>query len=113
MDERLWLFFNDVDWASRIRDAGLEIWYLDEAEVVHHLGGSTRKYADFGAEWHRNRIAFYRKHHGLLGAAFSKAAAIYVAFRECFRVRGTQTSWRAAWPHCRTILKALGGMLAR
>ena len=67
MDERLWLFFNDVDWALRIRKAGLELWYLDEAEVVHHLGASTKRYTDFGAEWHRNRIAFYRKHWGFVG----------------------------------------------
>jgi GT2 family glycosyltransferase len=113
MDERLWLFFNDVDWALRIRDAGLEIWYLDEAEVVHHLGASTKNYADFGAEWHRNRIAFYRKHYRFLGSVFAKTAATYVAFRQCFRVRGIQGSWRSAWPHCRTILKALGAMLAR
>jgi hypothetical protein len=113
MDERLWLFFNDVDWALRMRAAGLARWYVDEAEVVHHLGASTRKFGDFGAEWHRNRIAFYRKHFGFVGAALTKTAAVYVALRECFRVRGVERSWRGAWPHCRTILKALGGMLAR
>jgi GT2 family glycosyltransferase len=113
MDERLWLFFNDVDWALRIRAAGLEIWYLDEAEVVHHLGASTRNYGDFGAEWHRNRIAFYRKHFGFRGVFVSKAAATYVALRQCFRVRRIQGGWRAAWPHCRTIMRALGGMLVR
>jgi GT2 family glycosyltransferase len=113
MDERLWLFFNDVDWALRMRAQGFRCWYVDDAEVVHHLGGSTRKFADFGAEWHRNRIAFYRKHHGVLGAALTKTAAAYVAVRECFRVRRFERSWRGAWPHCRTILGALWGMLAR
>jgi N-acetylglucosaminyl-diphospho-decaprenol L-rhamnosyltransferase len=113
MDERLWLFFNDVDWALRMRDAGLDLWYLDDADVVHHLGGSTRHYSDFGAEWHRNRIAFYRKHFRFVGVAMAKTAAIYVAVRQCFRVRGNERSWRAAWPHCRSIMKALGGMLVR
>ena len=44
---------------------------LDDALVVHHLGASTKNFADFGAEWHRNRIAFYRKHFGFLGVADS------------------------------------------
>ena len=79
MDARLWLFFNDVDWAVRIRKAGLELWYLDEAEVVHHLGASTKRYTDFGAEWHRNRIAYYRKHWGITGAALSKTVLVYAA----------------------------------
>lgn len=113
MDERLWLFFNDVDWAIRIRKLGFQIWYLDDATVVHHLGASTKNYADFGAEWHRNRIAFYRKHFGFLGVVLSKGAAIYVALRQCFRVRKLEGGWKRAWPHCRAILKALGGMLAR
>ena len=87
MDERLWLFFNDVDWAVRIRRAGWELWYLDQATVVHHLGGSTRHYADFGAEWHRNRIAYYRKHHGVCGSFVAKSVLVYVALRQCWRLR--------------------------
>jgi GT2 family glycosyltransferase len=113
MDERLWLFFNDVDWALRMRKAGLQIWYLDEAEVVHHRGASTKNYADFGAEWHRNRIAFYRKHWGFTGAALTKTVLVYAAIRQCFRVRKHEKSWRAAWPHCRSFLRNLGGILAR
>ncbi len=87
MDEGLWLFFNDVDWALRMTKAGHELWYLDEAEVVHHLGGSTRHYMDFAAEWHRNRIRFYRKHYHLLGSFFTKCALVYVALRQCIRVK--------------------------
>lgn len=113
MDERLWLFFNDVDWALRLRAAGFEIWYVDDATVMHHLGGSTRHYSDFGAEWHRNRVAFYRKHFGFLGAFLAKTAVIYAAIRQCFRILATERSWRAARPHCRTILRTMGAMLVR
>jgi GT2 family glycosyltransferase len=111
MDERLWLFFNDVDWALRMRNNGLEIWYVDDVSVVHHLGASTKRFQDFGAEWHRNRIRFYRKHFGFVGTVMTKTALIYVALRQCFRVRRAERSWRAAWPHCRTISKTLGQIL--
>ncbi|MSR74111.1 MAG: glycosyltransferase family 2 protein [Planctomycetes bacterium] len=87
MDEQLWLFFNDVDWSLRMTKAGYELWYLDEAEVVHHLGGSTRHYVDFAAEWHRNRIRFYRKHFHSLGVLFTKTALLYVGLRQCVRVK--------------------------
>jgi GT2 family glycosyltransferase len=113
MDERLWLFFNDVDWALRLQKAGLQLWYVDEAEVVHHLGASTKRYTDFGAEWHRNRIAFYRKHYGFVGSALSKTVLVYAAIRQCFRARKAVGSWGAAWPHCRAFMKNLGGILVR
>lgn len=111
MDEALWLFFNDVDWALRMRRAGREIWYLDEAEVVHHLGGSTRHYTDFAAEWHRNRIRYYRKHHHLPGVALTKSALVYVALRQCWRIKKdipTFAEWRR---HAKEILKMAWGIL--
>jgi GT2 family glycosyltransferase len=111
MDERLWLFFNDVDWALRMRRAGYQLWYLDEATVVHHLGGSTRHYTDFAAEWHRNRIRFYRKHHHVLGTALAKAALVWVALRQCWRVRQElrgAPAWRA---DARQILRMAAGIL--
>ncbi len=113
MDEKLWLFFNDVDWALRITRAGFQLWYLDDVAVVHHLGGSTRRYSDFGAEWHRNRIAFYRKHWGFVGAFLTKCVLVYVAIRQCFRVRKDLGSWKASKPHCGTIVKMAWGILRR
>jgi N-acetylglucosaminyl-diphospho-decaprenol L-rhamnosyltransferase len=71
-DEELWLFYNDVDLAKRIRAAGWKTHYLAEATVLHHVGGSTRKFADFVATWQRDRLRYYRKHHGRFGALWLK-----------------------------------------
>lgn len=103
MDEALWLFFNDVDWCLRIRRAGWTIWYLDEATVIHHLGGSTRNYADFAPEWHRNRIRYYRKHHHLPGSFLARLAAAYVALRQCARIK-KDVPWG---PECRAQVRAV------
>lgn len=43
MDERFAMFFNDVDFCYRIKQAGFKIVYYTESKVFHHLGGSTRK----------------------------------------------------------------------
>ena len=113
MDERLWLFFNDVDWALRIRSAGYRIWYLDEARVTHHLGGSTRHYADFGAEWHRNRIHYYGKHHGVLGRFLAKSALAWVAVRQCWRIRKDLPDWRPWLQQSGVMLKTAAKILSR
>jgi len=57
------IYFNDVDWCWRMRQAGWRIWYLPEAVVVHHLGASTRQMkAAMIAESHRGLLRFYAKH---------------------------------------------------
>jgi N-acetylglucosaminyl-diphospho-decaprenol L-rhamnosyltransferase len=74
-DEELWLFFNDVDLSRRMRAAGFETRYLAEARVLHHVGASTAKFAGFVSEWQRNRLAYYRKHHGRAAGAWVKLCA--------------------------------------
>ncbi|MFN9334578.1 MAG: glycosyltransferase family 2 protein [Planctomycetota bacterium] len=66
-DERLSLFFNDVDLCRRLWRGGRRIRYVAEAEVMHHLGASTRNFARMLVTWHRNRRVYFRKHHGALG----------------------------------------------
>lgn len=43
LDERFGMFFNDVDFCFRIKQAGFKIVYFPEAKVTHHLGASTQK----------------------------------------------------------------------
>lgn len=43
-DESYPMFFNDVDWCRRIKEAGLSIWYTPAAKVTHIGGGTIRKY---------------------------------------------------------------------
>jgi hypothetical protein len=111
MDERLWLFFNDVDWAMRIWRAGFEIWYVEAPGVYHVEGGSTKNYTDFVGEWHRNRVRFYRKHYHGPGHFLSKAAAVYVALRQCVRIRKDLRIGREYFRHCRDILRLLWEVL--
>ena len=72
-DEQLWLFFNDVDLSKRMWDAGHRTHYLAEALIVHHVGKSTSKFADYLPQYQRNRLHYYRKHHARLGSAWVKA----------------------------------------
>lgn len=87
LDEELFLFFNDVDLCRRLWRSGRRIRYLADAEVLHERGASTAKYERFVVEWHRNRLAYYRKHHGSLGAGLCRLAIAARALEESFRIR--------------------------
>ncbi|MFC1724244.1 glycosyltransferase, partial [candidate division KSB1 bacterium] len=43
MDERFFLFFNDVDYCRRILDAGKKILFYPDAKIIHYKGHSIYK----------------------------------------------------------------------
>jgi N-acetylglucosaminyl-diphospho-decaprenol L-rhamnosyltransferase len=110
LDEDLWLFFNDVDLCRRLAQAGWRIGYLTGAHVIHHGGMSTRQYADLVPEWHKNRLFYYRKHHGRLAGAWLKGCVAWTVADHCVR-----EFWRRAqgleeeplWPMCQTFAVVL------
>ncbi len=75
LDEELWLFFNDVDLARRLKADGWKTRYVAEAAVVHHVGASTSRFPRFVFEWQKNRLAYYRKHHGRAAGIWVKLCA--------------------------------------
>jgi len=76
-DEDLWLFYNDVDLSKRMAEAGLRTRYVAEARVLHHEGASTSKFGRFVIEWQKNRLHYYRKHHGFLGGVWLKGCVLF------------------------------------
>jgi GT2 family glycosyltransferase len=64
MDEAFPLFFNDVDWCYRIWQAGWQIWFVPQVEILHHGGASTRQVRHAAIrESHRALEQFYHKHY--------------------------------------------------
>ena len=63
LDERYFLFWEDVDWSVRARRAGWRIVYVPGSRVLHKLGGSIPAMGT-SLRWRyegRNRLLFYRK----------------------------------------------------
>ncbi len=89
LDEELFLFFNDVDLCRRLWRRGWRIRYLADANVVHHGGASTSKYPAFGAEYFRNKIAYYRIHHGAIGHALLRLVTRWRAREEKEKLRSS------------------------
>ncbi|MCX7624969.1 MAG: glycosyltransferase family 2 protein [Candidatus Sumerlaeaceae bacterium] len=63
-DEGFFMYAEDVDWCYRIKQAGWRVVYLPEAQILHHIGQSTRlvPYA-MTLQRHRSMWRFYRKHY--------------------------------------------------
>jgi N-acetylglucosaminyl-diphospho-decaprenol L-rhamnosyltransferase len=65
LDERFFMYFEETDWCRRARDAGLEVWYCANAEIVHLEGQSAATVSDFSLRQFQLSYRLYlRKHHG-------------------------------------------------
>ncbi len=76
MDEGFFIYAEEVDWCLRVKRAGWEIYCVPAAQIVHHVGGSTRQFRDkmFVALW-RSRFRLFDKHYGRV---FNQAARLLV-----------------------------------
>lgn len=82
MDERYFMYFEEVDYCRRVKEAGWSVWYVPEARVVHLVGKSSGiGDADVGrrrkpAYWFASRQWYFRKNHGRFGAVMVNAARL-------------------------------------
>lgn len=104
MDERFFLYSEEIDWCYRFWQAGWPVAHLPTMEVTHHCGG--RSHGDLMAQLSHSRLLFAKKHYGrtrelgiraalALGhairiAVFAPAAVVRPAQRERIRAE-----WRA------------------
>jgi GT2 family glycosyltransferase len=63
LDERIFMYAEDVDWCYRVKRAGCAVFYLHEAQVVHHVKASSRQdYAGWIANFTRGTLYFFEKY---------------------------------------------------
>jgi N-acetylglucosaminyl-diphospho-decaprenol L-rhamnosyltransferase len=67
LDERFFIYCEEIDWCLRIKAAGWGIWCVPEAEIVHHVAQSTGQFRDemFVALW-KSRYQLFEKHYSRL-----------------------------------------------
>jgi GT2 family glycosyltransferase len=80
-DERFFMYCEDIDLCSRLRDGGGTVWYTPSAEATHAGGGSVPRPA-LVLHKARAKILYARLHeHGLRYAAFRVAFVLNELFR--------------------------------
>ncbi len=72
MDERFFLYFEEVDFCKRLREAGGDVWFWPEARV-QHLGGRSCEADSVHARMifilRESRKKYFAKHCGAFGGA--------------------------------------------
>jgi GT2 family glycosyltransferase len=78
MDEKYFMYFEEVDFLKRVADAGFERWYVPRSRVVHLVGqasgvtskGTTKRRP---AYWFESRRRYMRTHLGGLRGSLADA----------------------------------------
>lgn len=86
LDERFFMYGEDLDWAYRFRQDGWRVLYRPDAVVVHHKGAASRRESQRALRAFYDAMAiFYDKHYAhdrsLLARSAVRAA---IALRYCW-----------------------------
>ena len=63
LDERFFMYGEDLDWAKRIKDAGWEVWYNGAVEITHVKEAASRQSAKARIDFYEAMWLFYQKHY--------------------------------------------------
>ncbi len=103
LDEDFFLFSEETDWHRRFRDAGWEIWFSPDAEVVHVQGASHG--GRFFKENLRGLLRYLAKHDGPAAADRTRrmlAVALTMRGRLFRGERGRMYADAARWLRSRS-----------
>ena len=66
LDERYWMYGEDLDWCVRFRAAGWRVAYDGRVTAIHLKGGSSGRARTLRVNWHfhRSMLVFYFAHRG-------------------------------------------------
>jgi hypothetical protein len=88
MDEGYFLYFEEVDFCRRAKQAGWQCWYVPDSRVRHLEGASTGIHVAAkrrAAYWYDSRRRFFIKHYGITG--FVAADLLWFIGRFSFLLR--------------------------
>lgn len=64
-DERFFVYYEEVDYCKRVKDAGFSVYYDSEASVYHEAGGSSKHVKAERLFYElRSRYQYQQKHNG-------------------------------------------------
>jgi GT2 family glycosyltransferase len=116
LNERYFVYMDDIDLCQRLRDAGWHVWYYPDAEAVHIAGQSTkRQTGQVSREALRSFNRYFAHHHGrgaetvvraVEAAGFALRALAYLAASQVWRrERRLGEMARAHWTYFETSLE--------
>ncbi len=65
LDERYFLYYEEVDWCYRIKQLGWRVCFIPDAQIIHYQAQSTEQYLDMSlVESYKSHYYFFKKHYG-------------------------------------------------
>lgn len=121
MDERFFVYMDDVDLCRRVREGGWRVWYCPEAEAVHFMGQSTkRQTGSVSPTALRSLNRYYAMHHGpaktlalkgIEAVGFGLRAGLYMGAAAVRRnAPHLRAQARAHWTYCKVSMEAQLGV---
>lgn len=77
MDEGFFMYSEELDWQKRIREAGWQISYGPEAQIIHYGGRSSDQVvAQRHIHFQTSKVRYFRKHHGRVAGALVRTVLL-------------------------------------
>jgi N-acetylglucosaminyl-diphospho-decaprenol L-rhamnosyltransferase len=77
-DPRFFLYMEEVDLCERIKNHGWKIYFVPEARMIHHAGGSTAQ------DWERSQTHYFRSVLQYFGKRYSAAKMLFFKLSQSF-----------------------------
>ncbi len=104
MSELFFLYYEELDWAARFKQAGYEVRYVGTAEVYHKESVSTGKNSAFKTYYlYRNRLLYIRRNYK--GIKKGIAAGFFLLIATPVHI--IKHALKREWAHSQSIIKAL------
>ncbi|MEK9136735.1 MAG: glycosyltransferase family 2 protein, partial [Bacteroidota bacterium] len=74
-DERFVIYYNEMDWFKRIKEGRWGIFYVHNAQIIHHRGATAaivNKEFTYFDEMYANTLLFFQKHYGRMSVVAYK-----------------------------------------
>jgi len=81
-DEKMYYYYNDVDFCKKVKNAGLSIAYVPLAKVYHLQNASQRLVAskEWTFHYYSNLLSYVKKYYGTIGTLFIRPLLLIAAF---------------------------------
>ena len=104
MFEDFFLYYEELDWAARIKARGYEVHYVGAATIYHKESVSTGRHSPFKTYYiYRNRLLYIRRNYK--GLYYFIAAAFFMFIST--PLHGIKHLLKGERPHAKAIGKAL------
>jgi GT2 family glycosyltransferase len=99
LDERFFMYLEDMDYCIRVRQAGWKLYYLPHCEIVHLAGASSGgRMRNYSVHSYRALFYFYRKHFSYSVEVAARAmVATTLSLRWVWNWAGCRFSRRPAY----------------